>query len=53
MALIANCNRDPKARRDPYAPRDFVPPELLREEAAPPPPVADISILKVFLPKKG
>ena len=28
MALLANCNRDPKKKRTPYVAWDFMPPDL-------------------------
>lgn len=31
MALIANCNRDPKRQRRPFHLADFLPPDLRRE----------------------
>jgi len=48
MALLANVNRDPKRNRA-FKPTDFDP----YSQPAGPPPKADISILKVFLPGHG
>ncbi len=46
MALIANCNRDPKRRRQPFQPREFHP--YLRGRRKPPPAVTtrDLSVLR-------
>lgn len=52
MALIANCNRDPKQRREPFAPQDFTPDRFRRRARQTPPPMVGIEALKVFVPKK-
>jgi len=52
MALIANCNRDPKRRRRPWTPADFNPlGRPGRSRGGVPITAENIEDLKVFLPE--
>lgn len=53
MALVANCNRDPKKRRRPYTPDDFNPLARSRRRRTGGIPITaeNIELLKAFLPE--
>lgn len=48
-ALLANINRDAKARPRPYEVNDFLPGEAAREQSAPKAATDEISELQAFL----
>jgi hypothetical protein len=53
MALQANCHRDPKRRAQPFRAADFDPYAEQAAKKREPDFKADISVLKMFLPKGG
>lgn len=55
MALLANCHRDAKRRREPYLPTDFLPadvqPRPKQESTEAKIPLS--ALRDIFVPKKG